>query len=149
MNFLMGKNKYRFLISVILSIVFILNSCESIKRTVRDSYQYELYIDYKYISYGGDNGSQHLYFEIDSTQGMWYYGKLVVNSIDTYHLKGFEKGNHYVTTYKKIGSDDIGRLEIWSSGAVGQIRDSITIEDPNGDNGIVKGKMVMYRQKRR
>lgn len=129
-------------------ILILLTSCDSIRRTVSESYQYELYIDFKNVSYQGHNSMQQLYLEIDSTKGMWYEGKLVINNSDTLMIHGFEKGNHYVTTYKLPQTDNFGGLEIWCHGEAGQIRDSLTIVDRNLTTGIVKEKTVLYRQPR-
>jgi len=126
-----------------------LASCDSIKRTVKESYRYEMYIDFKNVSYQGQNSTQRLYFEIDSTKGMWYDGKLVINSKDTFMIHGFEKGSHYVTTYKIPQTDNYGGLEIWCRGETGQIRDSLTIVDRDLTSGIVKEKTVLYRQPRK
>jgi|GEM_PF-5333980 len=137
--------------TTVIVILFsaMLTSCESIKQTVRGSYQYEMYIDYKYIAYQGNNSTQQLYLEIDSVEGMWYDGKLIVNNVDTFVIHGFEKGGHYVTTYKIEGTEKNGGLEIWCRGETGQIRDSLTIEDRDLTNGIVKEKTVLYRQSRK
>jgi hypothetical protein len=132
----------------IVVIAIALASCDSIKRTVRESYQYEMYIDFKNISFQGQNSTQRLYLEIDSTKGMWYDGKLIINNRDTLMIHGFEKGSHYVTTYKIPQTDKYGALEIWCRGERGQIRDSLTIADRNPASGIVKEKTVLYRQAR-
>jgi hypothetical protein len=129
-------------------ILITLTSCDSMRRTIRESYQYELYIDFKNVSYQGRNSTQQLYLEIDSTSGIWFDGKLVINKMDTFMIHGFEKGNHYVTTYKIPRTNDYGRLEIWCSDETGQIRDSLTIADRNLTSGIVKEKTVLFRQPR-
>ena len=107
-----------------------------------------MYIDYKNVSYQGKNSTQQLYLEIDSIKGIWYDGKLIINNADTYAIHGFEKGSHYVTTYKIQGSEKSGRLEIWCIGETGQIRDSLTIVDKDLASGIVQDKTVLYRQPR-
>lgn len=133
---------------IILLFIAMLTSCESIKQTVRESYQYEMYIDFKYVAYHGNNSTQELYLEIDSVEGMWYNGKLIVNNNDTFLIRGFEKGGHYVTTYKIEGTEKNGGLEIWCRGETGQIRDSLTVEDRDLINGIVKEQTTLYRQPR-
>lgn len=132
----------------ILLFIAVLTSCESIKKTVRDYYRYEMYIDFKNISYQGQNNMQRLYLEIDSTNGMWYNGKLIIDNKDTILIRGFEKGSHYVTTYKKPNSENYGRLEIWCRGEAGQLRDSLTIEDIDNTNRIITEKTTLYRKPR-
>jgi hypothetical protein len=107
-----------------------------------------MYIDFKAISYQGQNKTQHLYFEIDSVNGMWYNGKLIINNKDTFILRGFEKGSHYVTTYKIPQKGEYGGLEIWSRGETGQIRDSLTPTESDATTGIVNEKTVLYRKPR-
>jgi hypothetical protein len=107
-----------------------------------------MYIDFKNISYQGRNSTQQLYLEIDSTKGMWFDGKLVINNKDTFMIRGFEKGNDYVTTYKIPQTDKYGGLEIWCRGEMGQIRDSLTIVDRNLTSGIVKETTILFRQPR-
>ncbi|HYG15961.1 MAG TPA: hypothetical protein VEC12_09430, partial [Bacteroidia bacterium] len=68
------------------------------KKTVRDSYRYEMYIDYKYISYQGKNSTQTLCLNITSTDGMWFNGELIIDSKDTIAIRGFEKGSVYPAT---------------------------------------------------
>lgn len=136
------------LLSTVLLMLIVLTSCERIRKTVRESYRYEMYIDFKNTSYQGQNSTQKFYLEIDSTNGMRYAGKLVINNKDTLIIQGFEKGNHYVTTYKGSGTEKHGGLSIWCSGEAGQIRDSLTIEDRGGINGIIKEKTIMYRRPR-
>lgn len=133
----------------ILIFISVLTSCDSIKKTVRESYQYEMYIDFKYISFQGQNSKQRLYMEIDSTDGMWYKGKLIIDDKDTFRIQGFEKGSHYVTSYQISGFEKYGGLEIWCRGKTGQIRDSLSIEDRDIKNGIIKEKTVLYRQARK
>jgi hypothetical protein len=58
---------------------------------------YEMYIDFKNISYQGYNNSQQFYLEIDSIHGMWYDGELIIDSRDTLLLHSYEKGNLYMT----------------------------------------------------
>lgn len=132
----------------IILFITILTSCASIKKTVLESYRYELYIDYKYVSYQGQNSTQRFCFEIDSVRGMWYDGRLIVNNVDTFEIHGFEKGSHYVTTYKIEGTEKYGGLEIWCHGETGQIRDSLTVVDRDLTNGIVKEKATLYRKPR-
>lgn len=132
----------------IFLFIAVLTSCESIRKTVRESYRYEMYIDFKNISYQGQNKTQSIYLEIDSFRGMWYDGKLIINNTDTFVIRGFEKGSHYVTTYKMPGKDKNGGLEIWCRGETGQIRDSLTIVDHDLTSGIVKETAVLYRRPR-
>lgn len=134
-------------LSIFLFII-VLSSCENIKKTVRKYYKYEMYIDYKNISYQGKNKTQSIYLEIDSVNGIWYNGKLILNNTDTYAIKGFEKGSHYVSTYKSLGTDKNGSIAIWSRGETGKIRDSLTIVDRNLISGIIKVITVLYRQPR-
>ncbi|THU38042.1 hypothetical protein FAM09_15260 [Niastella caeni] len=134
-------------IKTILIFTIVLTSCDSIRRTVIESYRYEMYIDFKNISYQGQNSMQKIYLEVDSTKGMWFYGKLIINYKDTVPIEGFEKGNHYVTTYKPFGSERYGGLEIWGQGKMGQIRDSLTIEN-HYSTGIIKEKTTLYRKPR-
>ena len=129
-------------------IIALLTSCERMTKTVRESYRYEMYIDFKNISYQGQNKTQRLCLEIDSVQQIWYHGKLIINNTDTFAIRGFEKGSHYVTTYKIPGTDKYGGLEIWCRGETGQIRDSLTIVDRDLTSGIVKQETVLYRQPR-
>jgi len=130
---------------ILLIFTLIIMGCDSIKKTVKESYRYEMYIDYKYISYQGHNSTQKLYLAIDSTKGMWYYGKLIIDKEDTVKVYGFEKGNHYVTMYKEPKQ---GRLEIWCRGNKGQILDSLTIKDADDKSGIILEKTVLYRHTR-
>lgn len=135
--------------SILLSFFIVcFTSCETMKKTVKDSYKYEMYIDYKNISYQGQNRFQTLYLEIDSTNGMWYTGKLILDNKDTLLLRGFEKGSHYVTRYKETNSDEYGNLEIWSRVNIGQIPDSISILARTG-NGLIKEDTQLYRRARR
>lgn len=129
--------------------LFALASCDSISKTVRESYRYELYIDFQNVSYQGQNSTQRLYFEVDSTKASWYHGKLVINNSDTFIIQGFEKGNRYVTTYKVPRNGRHGGLDIWTRGEIGEIRDSLTIWDPDPGSGIVKEKTVLHRQPRK
>jgi hypothetical protein len=133
---------------IILVAIFGFTSCMEMSKTARDTYKYELYIDYKYISFQGRNSTQDFYFTIDSTNGMWYHGKLIIDRKDTLLLHGFEKGSSYPTTYTTRTSSS-GHIEIWSRGPLGQIRDSLTIEDRDEGNGKIKKKAVLYRQPRR
>ena len=132
----------------IFLLITVLLSCGGIKKTIRESYRYEMYIDYRNISYQGSNGLQSIYFEIDSTNGMWYYGKLIVNQEDTFPVSGFEKGSHYVTKYQLPKTSDYGLLEIWCRGEMGAIRDSLTMEDYNKTEGVIKEKTTLYRKPR-
>lgn len=109
---------------------------------------HEMYIDYKYISFQGRNSTQTLYFAIDSTNGFRYDGKLVINGKDTLVLRGFEKGGHYITTYRWPAQQLSGSLDIWCTGEDGQIRDSLTISDRNQANKIIKEETLLYRRPR-
>lgn len=139
--------------SCLLPLLFaLLSACDSIKHTVRESYRYELYIDFRYVSYQGQNDRQHLYLEIDSTAGIWYTGKLIVDFKDTLSIGGFSKGSRLVTSYRLPGAPPTPHssrgLKIWSSGPTGQIRDSLTIEEQAASGGIIAGKTVLYRKPR-
>ena len=135
-------------IPILLLLCAAFASCESIKKTVRETYKYEMYIDYKYISYQGQNSTQSLYLEIDSTNQIWYTGKLIINNSDTFLLRGFEKGSHYVTTYRRPNSQNYGGLSIWCRGDTGMIRDSLSIENRQ-ENRIIKERTILYRQPRK
>lgn len=63
----------------LLLVIIVLTSCESMKKTVRELYRYEMYIDFKNISYQAQNNTQELYLEIDSTDRMWYIVKLIID----------------------------------------------------------------------
>ena len=107
-----------------------------------------MYIDFRNTSYQGQNNTQSIYLDIDSTNGMYYDGKLIINQKDTVLIRGFEKGSHYVATYKRTNKDEYGRLEIWCKGETGQIRDSLTIKDVNEVNGLIKEQTTLYRRPR-
>jgi hypothetical protein len=133
---------------ILLSVsLFVLNSCQ-INRTVRQSYRYEMYIDYRYISYEGRNSRQTINFTIDSIRGIFFYGKLLINNRDTFALRGFEKGDLYYTSYTKPGEKNSRNLKIRSAGPAGQIRDSITLYDWDETDGIIKEATVLYRSAR-
>jgi hypothetical protein len=150
LNQAQGKDKFdRMKTTLMLLSIVIMTSCESIKKTVIESYRYEMYIDFRNVSYQGQNSTQRLYLEIDSTDGIWYRGKLIVDDKDTMRIRGFEKGSHYVTTYTIMGSEKEGGLEIWCRGETGQIRDSLTIEDRDKTKGMIFEKTVLYRQPRK
>jgi hypothetical protein len=145
-----NSDKYKFMkpFSLVLLFQILIMSCSYISKPIRESYLHELYIDYRYISYQGKNSTQTLYMEIDSTQGIWYYGKLVIGQNDTFNIRGFEKGSHYVTMYSKSGGELSGDLEIYCRGEVGKIRDSLTIQERDEVQGIIKEKTVLYRRPR-
>lgn len=134
---------------LILLFTIVLVSCESISKSIRQSYSHEMYIDYKYISYKGKNKNQVLNLEIDSTSGIWFYGKLYINTSDTLILKGFEKGNLNKISYKKTYQNESGFLVIRCNGETGQILDSITISNDHPSNLILTEKTVLYRNARK
>lgn len=101
------------ILKTLLLALFVLTSCVSVRRSIIESYRYELYIDFKNTSYQGENRTQKLYLEIDSTNGMWYHGKLVIDSRDTIRIRGFEKGSNYPTTYKIPNTEKYGGIDIW------------------------------------
>jgi hypothetical protein len=130
----------------LLLLIIVLSGCDSIKKTVKESYKYEMYIDFKNISYQGKNSTQSLYLAIDSTNGMWYNGKLIIDQRDTLFIRGFEKGRHYPTTYKRTNATELGGLDIWCMGETGRIRDSLTVQDFDERNGSVREKTTLYRR---
>src|SRR5688500_3910432 len=130
----------------LLLLIIVFTCCDSIKKTVKESYKYEMYIDFKHISYQGKNSAQSLYLAIDSTNGMWYSGKLIIDQRDTLFIHGFEKGSHYATTYTRTNVAGLGGLDIWCRGETGQIRDSLTVKDFDERNGVVKEITTLYRR---
>lgn len=79
---------------------------------------------------------------------MEYFGKLILDNKDTFSIKGFEKGHHYVTTYTMPNNPNRGSLSILTAGKSGILQDSITIYDRNAPNGIIKTKTTLYRKPR-
>jgi hypothetical protein len=137
----MSKHK----IYPLLFLSVALTSCIQVSKNAKKSYRHALYIDYQHISFQGRNSAQTLYLEIDSTKEIWYNGKLIIDNKDTVLIRGFEKGNHYVTMYKPSNAESRGMIHIWCRGEVGQIRDSLTIEA----DGLIKEKTTLYRRPRR
>lgn len=137
------------LIKAFAVFITVFTSCNSIKKTVRDSYRYEMYIDYKYISYQGKNSTQDLCLNILSTDGMWYNGELIINGKDTVAIRGFEKGHQYPSTYKHPHSGENKHMDIWCGGETGQIRDSVIIKDDNPVNGLINEAATLYRKSKK
>jgi len=67
---------------------------------------------------------------VDSTQGVWFIGRLVINDQDTLHLKGFEKGNNHPTEVGRANGTDsieyLGHVFIW---ALGRTADSVELKN--------------------
>lgn len=122
----------------------VLSSCFTSKLTkeVKRMYRSELYIDYQYVSYQGSNDSQSFYFAIDSLDNrkFRYYGRLIINNLDTIQLSGFKKGSLYYSS-----SDRNCNTMIEARGPLAQIRDSVTIELCN----VVSESTTLYRTYRR
>ncbi|MCU0434125.1 MAG: hypothetical protein MUC87_11770 [Bacteroidia bacterium] len=129
-----------------ITITTLLVSCFRIDKAVKESYRYELYIDYKYISYQGQNSTQHIYMEMDSVAGMWMFGKLIIDRRDTVWINGFKKGDIYVTFCSGKNQSEDGPIFISCRGKQGAIRDSIIMRDV--DNKIIATETVLYRKPR-
>jgi hypothetical protein len=131
---------------IFLIATLILSSCFGPKKSVVEKYKYELYVDHKYISYSGQNASQSAKFYIDSTNGMWYHGKLILNNSDTLSLEGFEKGSRHPSQCKSMEGKDIGDIFIDMYCEPYSIVDSIRISDIGQRDTIIDGEIIMYRQ---
>lgn len=100
---------------IFLVLLIVLSSCWIFKRVEglldqQDSHYWEGY---------DSNVSYQL--DIDSSSGIWYYGRLTVNQKDTLRLSGFEKGSNHPTQIDKINSTDsnivsLGRVFIYAHG---------------------------------
>lgn len=108
---------------------------------------FDMYINYEYISYRGNNSSQQLYFVIDSISNTWYYGKLIIDGKDSFLLHGFAKGSTYPSFYQSSADNKTIHIQIYCPGNSGQIRDSIIIQDHNRSY-IIKERTTLYRQAR-
>jgi hypothetical protein len=133
---------------LLISLLFLAGCCTTIPKSVRESYKHELYIDYKYVSFQGRNSQQSLYFAIDSTNGMWYHGRLVINETDTISMQGFAKGNHYVTTIPNEGNGTSDMISIWTNGQQAEIIKSLRIYERGEQKKYVKEETILYRMPR-
>lgn len=125
-----------------------LTSCFPLEKTIKESYKYELYIDYKFVSYEGKNSTQTVLFEIDSVQNSSYFGKVIVNEHDTLLIDGFEKGDYYISDYRNKRTGEIKLIEIWCPNRTAQIPDSIEISEWDTIAGFIKEKTILFRQPR-
>ncbi len=135
-------------IIVLLLVIFIGVGCNNFKKLAKDNYKYELFIDYKYVCYQGENLSQHLTLYIDSIDGMRFKGRLIIQNSDTLILSGFEKGNLYPTSYYSHHIKKDGLLFIDMYNDPYSIADSISIRDIENESSIIKEKITLYRSPR-
>lgn len=133
---------------LLIASLVIFASCSSVEKTIKQSYRRAMYIDYEFVSFQGTNQFQHIYLEIDSTQTIWYWGKIIINKTDTINIKGFEKGGHYPTWYMDDSTDTKRMIEIWCNVKLGVIPKEIEIMESDSINGIIKQKTTLYRQPR-
>jgi hypothetical protein len=117
-------------------------------KLAKEAYRYELYIDYRHVCFTGLDGGKPLLFEIDSTQGMRFWGHLFIDQGDTLLLQGFEKGSLYMTTYQEKETGHSGMLKIWSLNDLWVIPDSLSMQDFDEKNGILPNKVTLHRQTR-
>jgi len=91
-----------------------LSSCVGLKPVHRLIDQKE-----EFIWIGSDSAKNYL-MTVDNADGIWFTGKIVIDSKDTLYLKGFEKGNNHPTTIKQsddsINNTSLGHIFIWTKG---------------------------------
>lgn len=132
-------------ITTLLFSLMAFTSCMS--RAVKRSYRHEMYIDFKNISYQGQNSTQNIYFEIDSTKGRRYAGKLIINHKDTLLLTGFEIGDNYPSRYHRLKSGQSGKLKFLKSCRRRNIPDTIYIENRKKGKPLQE-KTTLFRRPR-
>jgi hypothetical protein len=130
----------------ILLLSVLLTSCTiGINKTIRQNYRYQLYIDYKHVSYQGRDSLRDIWFAIDSTNIGRYYGKLVIGKKDTFLLNGYEKGSLYPTQYKSMDGKTGGMLFFRGNGPDYTIQDTVIILS-TGE--LIKDKTALARRPR-
>ncbi len=134
--------------SLLVIIPTLLISCFPLEKTIKESYRSELYIDFKMVAFEGRNSTQTLIFMIDSTSSLRYYGKLIINSMDTLQIAGFEKGSFYPSWYQNKITGEKKMIGIWCSVKQAQIPDSLEISEQDTVGGVINEKTILYRQPR-
>lgn len=135
-------------ITVLFGTMITLASCGAIINSINKKiYVNELSIDYKNVSYQGQNSSQHLYFEIDSINGwmgLWYHGKIIINHNDTLRVSGYQKANRYYSFSKSTPDRPAIDFDIGKMWRYGQIPDSLYISGPL----VTEGTVLLRRPRR-
>jgi hypothetical protein len=100
---------------IIIALMLTLSACIGLKRVHRLIDQKEEFI------WTGSDGAKSYLLTIDNADGIWFAGKIIIDSQDTLYLKGFEKGSNHPTTVTQSADDSInnaslGLIFIWTKG---------------------------------
>lgn len=115
---------------LILTLIFVLYTCAALNRVNRLIDQKEDYI------WTGSNNEKQYVLTIDSSTGIWFKGKIIIDIQDTLYLKGFEKGsNHPTAVFKSkldlLKQNSVGHIFIWTKGLTAD-----TVKLNNGRDSI-------------
>jgi hypothetical protein len=105
----------RAILYLIFIVVLNLSSCIGLKRVHRLIDQKDEFI------WTGTEGAKNYSLIVDNADGIWFTGKIIIESQDTLYIKGFEKGSNHPTTIKHSGTDinnntSMGHFFIWTQG---------------------------------
>lgn len=100
---------------IIIALMLTLSACIGLKRAHRLIDQKDEFI------WTGYYDAKSYLLTVDNADGIWFTGKIVIDSKDILFLKGFEKGNNHPTIVNQSADDSInntglGHIFIWTQG---------------------------------
>lgn len=138
--------------AIIIGIIISFTSCTLATLIMRDillpEEEYKGLLDQKYECYWtGSNNEIDYLLTIDSSQGIWFHGKIIINDSDTLFLKGFEKGGNHPTYYKKNLTDTmgVGYIFMWSHGIHS---DTVEIKNESEVYDALPEKLILTKKKK-
>lgn len=98
----------------------------------------------------GSNGTNNYLLTVDDADGIWFTGKIIIDSSDTLYLKGFEKGSNHPTTVKQsadnsISNTSLGRIFIWTKGFTA---DTVRIDNMNDSIPQLPIQIILIKTKK-
>ena len=96
----------------------------------------------------GSDGAKNYLLTVDNAEGIWFTGKIIIDSQDTLYLKGFEKGNNHSTTVKQSADDSInntslGHIFIWTQGYTA---DTVRIDNKRDSIPQLPIQLVLFKK---
>ena len=98
----------------------------------------------------GSDGAKNYLLTVDNADGIWFTGKIIIDSQDTLYLKGFEKGSNHPTSVKQSADDSInntslGHIFIWTKGYTA---DTVRIDNKHDSIPQLPFQLILFKTKK-
>jgi hypothetical protein len=130
--------------TIFLTLIVLLGGCLLLKKPLYLIAHKEDFV------WTGDSDSGHYEVSVLSNEGIWFEGMITRNTVDTFYLRGFEKGSHYVTTLRTVqadtvGASDLGHFSLWCRG---WHADTVELKNTRDSIPVLPIRMQLYKKRK-